>query len=60
MEFELIEREHFEIPAQDAGFHVLGLCGNYDRSPFDAGRSPVMIWVLRKPYAHPFVAGNAP
>lgn len=51
MEFELIEREHFETMAQDAGFHILGLYGNYDRSPFDAGRSPVMIWVLRKPDA---------
>ena len=27
---------------------VLQLYGNYDRSPFDAVRSPVMIWVLQK------------
>lgn len=52
MEFELIEREHFEIPAQDAGFHILGLYGNFDRSPFDAGRSPVMIWVLMRAALH--------
>jgi SAM-dependent methyltransferase len=48
MEFEFIERDHFESMARDAGFHVLHLYGNYDRSSFDADRSPVMIWVLQK------------
>nr|MBS0020656.1 hypothetical protein [Gammaproteobacteria bacterium] len=48
MEFAFIERDHFESMARDAGWHVLELYGNYDRSPFDAHRSPVMIWVLRK------------
>jgi len=48
MEFEFIERDHFEAMAMDAGFHVLNLYGNYDRSPFDAERSPVMIWVLQR------------
>ena len=53
MEFEFIERDHFESMARDAGFHILDLFGNYDRSPFDAGRSPVMIWVLQKSDAQP-------
>lgn len=60
MEFEFVERDHFETMARDVGFHVLDLYGNYDRSPFDAGRSPVMIWVLQKPDAQPSVAAGAP
>lgn len=60
MEFEFIERELFEAMARDAGFFVLALYGNYDRSPFDAGRSPVMIWVLQKPAAKPSVAADPP
>ena len=51
MEFELVEKDQFELMARDAGFRVLQLYGNYDRSPFDVMRSPVMIWVLRKPEA---------
>ncbi len=58
MEFEFVERDHFEAMARDAGFHVLDLYGNYDRSSFDAGRSPVMIWVLQKSNAQPAVAGD--
>lgn len=53
MDFELIARDHFESMARDAGFDVVELFGNYDRSPFDAGTSPVMIWVLQKPDAVP-------
>jgi ubiquinone/menaquinone biosynthesis C-methylase UbiE len=60
MEFAFVEREHFETMARDAGFHVLNLYGNYDRSPFNAGRSPVMIWVLQKADAQPSVATDAP
>jgi len=48
MEFELIEKDSFESMAQDAGFRIVELYGSYDRSPFDADRSPVMIWVLQK------------
>lgn len=59
MEFEFIERDDFEIMARDAGFHVVNLYGNYDRSPFDTGRSPVMIWVLQKVDAQPSVAADA-
>ena len=51
MEFALVEKDQFELMARDAGFDVLQLYGNYDRSPFDATRSPVMIWILQKPDA---------
>ena len=30
---------------------VVDLYGDYDRSPFDDARSPVMIWVLERPSA---------
>lgn len=61
MEFEFKERDHFECMARDAGFHILDLYGNYDRSAFDAGRGPVMIWVLQKADArHPAAAGVPP
>ncbi len=48
MEFAFIEKDDFDCMARQAGFHVLDLFGNYDRSPFHAERSPVMIWVLQK------------
>jgi SAM-dependent methyltransferase len=48
MQFALIEKEHFESMARDAGFRILKLYGGYDRSEFDTLRSPVMIWVLQK------------
>ncbi|MBZ5500347.1 MAG: class I SAM-dependent methyltransferase [Acidobacteriia bacterium] len=51
MEFVLVEKDQFELMARDAGFDVLQLYGSYDRSPFDAIRSPVMIWILQKPDA---------
>ena len=60
MEFALVEKDYFESMARDTGFQVLELHGNYDRSPFDAGRSPVMIWVLQKGEAQPSVATEAP
>jgi hypothetical protein len=60
MEFAFVEKDHFESMARDAGFRVLELYGNYDRSPFDAIRSPVMIWVLEKGDAQPSVAADAP
>jgi ubiquinone/menaquinone biosynthesis C-methylase UbiE len=58
MEFAFVERDHFESMARDAGFRVLALYGNYDRAPFDADRSPVMIWVLQKESAQPTIRGN--
>jgi SAM-dependent methyltransferase len=48
MEFAFIEKDKFQSMAQDAGFQVLELYGDYDHSPFDALRSPVMIWVLQR------------
>lgn len=48
MEFEFMEADQFASMARDAGFRVVDLHGNYDRSPYDAGRSPVMIWLLQK------------
>ena len=48
MEFALIGREEFDALARDAGFRVLDLVGDYDRSPFDAARSPFLIWRLEK------------
>lgn len=51
MKFEFIERHRFEAMARDAGFEVLDVYGNYDRSEFDPDASPVMIWVLQKPAA---------
>ena len=48
MEFELIEEDAFAAMARDAGFRIVALYGDYDRSAFDPARSPVMIWVLRK------------
>ena len=60
MGFAFVEKDHFESMARGAGFRVLELYGNYDRSPFDAIRSPVMIWVLEKGDAQPSVAADAP
>jgi hypothetical protein len=60
MEFQFVEKDDFETMARDAGFRVLDLYGSYDRSRFEADRSPVMIWVLQKAGAQPAVAGDAP
>ncbi|HNS01678.1 MAG TPA: class I SAM-dependent methyltransferase [Anaerolineae bacterium] len=54
MEFEFVERDQFEAMALEAGFQVRALYGNYDRASFDAGRSPVMIWVLQRADAQPY------
>lgn len=48
MRFELIEKETFETMANRSGFGLVALYGDYDRSPFEPTRSPVMIWVLEK------------
>ena len=48
MRFEFIERQDFQHMAENTGFKVLSLYGNYDRSEFKATKSPVMIWVLEK------------
>lgn len=48
MEFAIVERDAFERMAQAAGFRVAHLYGGYNRTSFDAERSPVMIWDLEK------------
>lgn len=48
MEFVFIEREEFGRLAEDAGFRVVALYGDYARRAFEEA-SPVMIWVLEKP-----------
>lgn len=60
MEFDLIEKARFESMASEAGFRVVNLYGGYDRSPFDADRSPVMIWVLEKGETQASAASGAP
>jgi SAM-dependent methyltransferase len=47
MRFALIEREEFEDLAQEAGFAIERLYGNYDRTRFDPDASPFMIWTLK-------------
>lgn len=48
MTFSFVDRDEFESMAHEAGFDVVALHGDYDRSAFDPERSPVMIWVLQK------------
>lgn len=48
MEFAFIEKAEFESLARGAGFSIVALYGDYDRSPFDPDHSPVMIWTLAK------------
>lgn len=48
MEFEMVERDEFELPAVAAGFRLTALYGDYSRGAFDPATSPVMIWVLDK------------
>ncbi len=49
MEFEFIEAPSFEKMADDIGFIVEDVYGDYLRNPFNADTSSVMIWRLRKP-----------
>jgi SAM-dependent methyltransferase len=46
--FRLVEKDKFAMLADDAGFTVSALYGNYDRSPFEEGSSPFMIWELAR------------
>lgn len=48
MEFAFVEKEAFERMAQDAGFRIATVYGDYERRPFEE-RSPVMIWILESP-----------
>ena len=49
MEFELIEFGQFQQMAEDVGFVVNDVLGDYHGTPFDRDFSPVMIWPLSKP-----------
>jgi SAM-dependent methyltransferase len=51
MKFAFVDKDVFEEMAQNAGFRIARLYGNYDRAPFDPARSPVMIWLLEKRHA---------
>jgi SAM-dependent methyltransferase len=42
------DRASFESLAIDAGFRVVDLFGDYERSAFDETASPVMIWMFEK------------
>jgi len=46
--FRLFHRSQFEKLAHTAGFKVVRLYGDYERSPFDEAKSPFMIWVLER------------
>lgn len=48
MRFAFVDREAFATMAEDVGFRILELHGQYDRAPFDPAGSPVMIWTLQK------------
>jgi SAM-dependent methyltransferase len=42
------DRASFESMAIDAGFRLVDLFGDYERTVFDETSSPVMIWILKK------------
>jgi SAM-dependent methyltransferase len=46
LRFSAPSHDDFSTLAEAAGFAVADLWGDYRRSPFDAGTSPVMIWTL--------------
>lgn len=48
MSYELVEPADFNILAEGVGFSTLAIYGDYQRSPFDPGRSPVIVWELVK------------
>jgi len=47
--FRLTDEEGFRCIAEEAGFHVTGLFGDYLRGPYVAGANSSMIWMLRRP-----------
>ena len=46
--FRLTSANQLRRLAEDAGLEVEALYGGYDRSPYRAGRTPQMVWVLRR------------
>jgi hypothetical protein len=51
--FSLIGYQDFGEMAHASGFVASDVYGDYERSPFDAERSPYMIWMLEKAAAVP-------
>ena len=49
MQFEFVERDQFEQMAQNVGFTINDVLGDYSGTPFKSDTSPVMIWRLQKP-----------
>ena len=47
--FRVFSRDEFAALADDAGYRVVALYGDYQRSPFDEAHSPYLVWVLRGP-----------
>ena len=47
--FRLSDEEEFRMLAERSGFHVEALYGDYQGSPYVAGSSSSMVWVLRRP-----------
>jgi SAM-dependent methyltransferase len=50
--FHLFQRSQFENLARTAGFRVVRLYGDYQRSSFDEAKSPFMIWIMEKANAN--------
>jgi SAM-dependent methyltransferase len=46
LRFCLHSRQAFAALVGEAGYRVIALFGDYDRTPFDAETSPYMIWIL--------------
>ena len=46
--FVLLEAEDFESLSRGAGFEIEAIHGDYDRSRFDSGASPYMIFSMRR------------
>lgn len=44
--FYLFHRSQFEKLLHAAGFRIIHLYGDYERTPFDEAKSPFMIWIL--------------
>ena len=48
MEFEMIQEETFRDMANQVGFRVKAIFGDYTEADFDSDKSPVMIWELER------------
>lgn len=50
--FRLFHKAQFEMLADESGFEVVDLVGDYDYKPFDERPSPFMLWKLKKKGSH--------